>query len=318
MAGNVVVLLATVGASWASHHFLEKRIRFLPLKFLPRNVTAIALTLVVPVAAVFGWHYGSNGYQNFLLSAQLVTAIPGDIGQEEYREVVSARSVECVNSEIRESSLWCRQSSGNAPVEIAIIGDSHAEHLLFGLSAAKPGTEIAYYARTELPVPGSSSEMAKILGHVVESQSIRIVILSVFWLHRGVPATEMVEVVETLQSAGKSVFLTNDVPYFAGRDVAACRVSAAINAPRRCDFEPFGPDQTASLNETLRAITSATGATFVDTYGLFCQDRKCSMSGRLSDQLPEALFFRDESHLNSLGSIFVGRELARYLLPTGR
>ena len=318
MASAVVILLATVGASWASYHFLEKKINFSPLNFQPQNMAVLTLTLVVPVAAVFGWHYGSNQYQNFLLSAQLVTAIPGDIGQEEYREVVSARSVECVNSEIRESSLWCRQSSGNAPVEIAIIGDSHAEHLLFGLSAAKPGTEIAYYARTELPVPGSSSEMAKILGHVVESQSIRIVILSVFWLHRGVPATEMVEVVETLQSAGKSVFLTNDVPYFAGRDVAACRVSAAINAPRRCDFEPFGPDQTASLNETLRAITSATGATFVDTYGLFCQDRKCSMSGRLSDQLPEALFFRDESHLNSLGSIFVGRELARYLLPTGR
>lgn len=180
-------------------------------------------------------------------------------------------------------------------------------------SATMQGVEMAYFALLKLPILQSSEKMAKIIDLVAQSQSIETVVLSVFWLHRGLPEFEISKVIETLQSNGKRVLLTKDVPYFSGLSPASCKVSPAIGAPRRCDFEPYGFVQVVSHNKKLRATSSTTGATFVDTYGIFCQDKKCSMSGHVFDQVPEALFYRDASHLNTFGSLVVGRELARYI-----
>jgi peptidoglycan/LPS O-acetylase OafA/YrhL len=323
-SGKAAVVLATLAVSWASYHFLEKKVKYVPSKFQRRNLTAISAMFALTLVAVVGWHYGSSSYQNFLLKNQLVETIPGDIGPDGFHRVLSERFVECVDGKIRESSLsWgnylrCQQTSGDAPVEIALVGDSHAEHLFYGLVLAKPGTEIAHYIQGELPIPQSSEEMTEIIEHVANSRSIEIVVVSAFWLDQGIPESEITAVVEMFISNGKSVYLTNDVPHFPGIDPAACKASVAINIPRSCDFEPHGAPEISANNDTLRAITSATGATFVDTYGLLCQAKKCSMSGHLSDQVPEALLYRDANHLNLLGSVVVGRELARHMNSSDR
>jgi hypothetical protein len=278
---------------------------------------AVAL-FAAPAIVVAGWHVGSARYQELLLSKQVVESIPGDVGHDNFYRVVAEEFAECVDPSMREISLkWgrfvrCQQTSGTAPVEIAIVGDSHAEHLFYGLAKSRPETEVAYYIRPgELPIPRSSPEMAEILEHVATSQSIGVVIISAFWDSRGIPVSEITQVIELLVSTGKRVFLTNDIPV-AG-DPWECKSSAVVTMPRKCEFYPEEEIPISLVNQTLRRIAADTGATFVDTHSLICPADRCSMSVEYPGQTSEFLVYRDNDHLNLLGSTFVGQRLATFV-----
>lgn len=314
-SGLAVAVVSTFGASWASYHFLEKRVVFQPQENRKKKLVATFVILTLPLLLVAGWHFGSGPYRTFLIGENLISSIPGDLGEDEFHRVVSQTFTECADEEMSDLAyLWgdflrCQQTSGEFPVRIALVGDSHAEHLFYGLASARPEDEIAYYIQSDVPIFGASDQMTQILQHVENSNSIDTVVLSAFWIDRGVPRAELVEVIETFVLRGKSVFLTNDIPRLTWPPAACKSSKTLVDNRRECEFTPTELMELKTIDDVLKDVSETAGATFVDTYSVICPKKKCSMSGYLSPENPEVLLYRDMNHLNLLGSTLVGFEL---------
>jgi hypothetical protein len=72
---------------------------------------------------------------------------------------------------------------------VALMGDSHAEHLLIGLAKANPGENIVHYLRAGAPTtvnPKGQDAMQQVL----KNKGIRKVVLAWWWRGRSYPWTK--------------------------------------------------------------------------------------------------------------------------------
>ena len=82
-----------------------------------------------------------------------------------------------------------------------------------------PHENVVYYILNDALLP-TNPDAARIVDHVAASPTIKTVVVSEFWTLRGVRGVGLLTTLETLGLAGKTMFVTDDVPYFS--------------------FEPFG------------------------------------------------------------------------------
>jgi len=322
------LIMITLGLSWLTFNLVENPLRLSRVEHAGgtaarsggRRISAALFFLLSPMLVLGMWSVGSGSYQKILLASDVVESIPGDIGHTKFHKVVAEEFEECADSEIKSRALsWdgfvrCQQTSGDEAVEIAIIGDSHAEHLFFGLAGEVPDREVAYYILNELPILGGSQEMADIVQHVAETDSIRTVVVSAFWVRRGVPSGELRETVDYLRAFDKRVVITNDIPTVEGITPEGCKTSLYIFGPRVCSWIDPNHESAAEISGTLKEIADNTGADFVDTYGLFCIGLTCEMTTQTSTQNGgEVLLYRDPNHLNLSGSEFVAKALSQWV-----
>ena len=118
---------------------------------------------------------------------------------------------------------------------MALIGDSHAEHLFLGLAEALPDENVVYYILNDALLP-TNLDAARIVDHVAASPTIKTVVVSEFWTLRGVRGVGLLTTLERLGRAGKTVFVTDDVPYFSFEPFG-CKYRKAVFLPTDCSMD---------------------------------------------------------------------------------
>jgi hypothetical protein len=105
--------------------------------------------------------------------------------------------------------LRCRQSKSKRDIDVALVGDSHAEHLFIGVAEALPDKNVVFYIRDSPPFL-YNKDFAKIFKEIISNKSIHTVIYSMMWQYRQkqLPAganleQDLAKTVDALMAAGK-------------------------------------------------------------------------------------------------------------------
>lgn len=312
----VGVVLVTMALSIASYYLVENRFRV--RRNESRNATTVAAIALgcAPLVLVSLWAGFGKTYWSYAHERGWAETISGSVGHDDFHELVASQYSECEPANIRDSAerwgsfLRCQQSKLNSPQSVAIMGDSHAEHLFPGVAEVFESENVVYFQYDRFFVNRAAPQVEQIIDHVVTSDSIHTVIMTSYWARIGLPEKELSELTENLVTRGKTVVWTNDIPIppFRPED---CKTSKHLLAERSCSFHTTVDDHLigSDVRESLRRIVDPfSRALFVDTYNLFCDGNECSLltpGGTLG--------YRDNDHLNTAGSRFVARAIAAEL-----
>lgn len=293
-----------------SYKFLETPLRKINTKPTKRFVSLLLVFVLVPaiVAAGVGWS-ASHFWLPKYTSGEMKVNHPGDIGQDIFLSEL-ANYYPCEQKKLASQSgngegmTRCRQSQSGENVSVALVGDSHAEHLFPGFSKLLPGVNVINITRGEIPVKSASWQMSLIVDELVENQNIKIVIINDYWVVRGVPVKELAQTAKRLLTAGKQVFVLTDTPDFSF-DAFICKFQRGLLLGPKCEenkkyFTDRAQDYLAKLQE-VKALEPQIH--LIDTTKYFCDSAKCSMLVR------NQLMYRDIHHLNLPGSTYVATKL---------
>jgi peptidoglycan/LPS O-acetylase OafA/YrhL len=309
---RTIAAVCAFAAALASYAFVERPFR--SLCALPRRRFALVVAAVVmsPLAvdAAMG-SVAAGVWSPRFHAGDMPVANRGEIGEDDFYRSMTAWSHPCAAASIRAHALhWdgflrCRQSKASASVDVAVLGDSHAEHLFVGLAQALRADNVAYYVVNDLPV-ATNTDFTRILEHVARERSIRTVVVSAFWYARGTRGDELVATLRTLQRSGKHVFVTDDVPVFSF-EAYECKYRQALLMPTNCTIglRAFRSRYETYYPQLRAAVQRVPGVQMVNTAAWFCGADTCDMARH------GLLLYRDSHHLNANGSRFVARLLLR-------
>jgi peptidoglycan/LPS O-acetylase OafA/YrhL len=308
------VLAATLSIlpAVASYRWVEQPLRRLPPLTRPRTLALVGAVVCPAILLAETLGFAANDYWlPRYKSGTLAIHHQGDTDWADFFLHLRGTYYPCTDQAIRDSALkWesitrCWQSKPGSRIDVALVGDSHAEHLFLGLAEALPNKNIVYYIQDGLPVR-SVTGMDRIIDHVASDPAIETVIINAEWAQRGVPTDEFVTTLDALRSRGKAVFVTDDAPRF-GFDAVACKYRMAPILPfAECseDRALFETEYTRYYPELRAAVGKLPGVQLLNTAAeYFCGNDVCSMNKG------EALLYRDSNHLNNIGSRFLAKRM---------
>jgi hypothetical protein len=244
----------------------------------------------------------------------------GDIGHETFHTYYAENFFPCADQRVSDKSeKWgsmvrCYQTKQLAPIDLVMIGDSHAEHLLLGLSEAMPHLNIANYYRSDLPFIGSS-QYKEIFDSIGADPNIKYVLLTAMWADTRLRPDEKIAfesgltaTIKWLNSNNKKVILLDDTPKF-GFDPQRCKFTHPLSDSSHCS-EPIDTYQQIrdSYVFALEASSSQDpDLLFIRLNELFCDGQVCHMASDVE------VFFRDNNHLNIPGSKLAGTAIAKQI-----
>jgi peptidoglycan/LPS O-acetylase OafA/YrhL len=312
-AVTLSVLLA-----WVTFVWVEKPIRF-------GCKSALRTPLLVLTMAVVGYVglacKNASGYPTRAIMQERVEANVGDIGHEVFHTFYAKHFFPCADTQVyAKSEKWgdlvrCFQTKRDAPIDLVMIGDSHAEHLLLGMAEALPHLNIAVYPRSDLPFT-NSTEYTEIFESVLKNSHIKYVLLTSMWAvaplspdERNAFQTNLTATLNLLTTAGKHVVLTTDTPKF-GFDPQRCKFNHPFSGLSNCDESVSSYRQVQSSYVPLfeAAKKNNLNVSLIHFDDLFCDDFVCRMA------IDGRILFRDNNHVNVFGSQLVGAALANQLL----
>jgi peptidoglycan/LPS O-acetylase OafA/YrhL len=302
---RLAAALVSVVPALLSYHFVEQPLR--TLRSRPARRLALLAAAVVALPLLVGSAMASTvtgvwapGYK----TTQLRLAHRGEIGEPGFYRSV-AHYPACTPPGLRAHALRfagvlrCAQSKPGSRIDVALIGDSHAEQLFPGLAERLPNANVLYDIVDGAPTLDDAG-FARIVRDVASRPSIRTVIVSAFWFRRRI--THGAQLQPTLAALrGKRVFVTDDVPWFTF-DAAECKYRKSVLQASTC--AAAAPDDTSSRTAIADAAR-ATGAHVVTTWPALCTAGRCSMVAH------GELLYRDWNHLNVDGSRAVAAQMLR-------
>jgi peptidoglycan/LPS O-acetylase OafA/YrhL len=306
----IAAAAASIVPAVVSYLYVEKPIRASNRLTLRRIAPVVAGFVLVPalVSTAVLW-----AAPNVLVPVYQSSddVLEGGIDTIAYDEAVEESSFPCTPQAVFDAApqyqgyVRCRQSQPGDDVTVAILGDSHAEHLFPGFAEALPDQNVAYYVDDFLPIRGTD-RMNRILDALVASTTVHTVIVSVNWTGKGVQPGPLAAMAAELIASGKQVFISDDNPTF-GFGPFMCKYRQGLLLGKRCDMNarPFWDLHDAYTAKLDEVVTGAPGTRLLQIAAYFCDDATCSM--RQGDQV----LFRDLNHLNDLGSALVARALLR-------
>ena len=294
-----------------SYYFIEQPIRAAqPKNRVRAGILVIAVVLPPVLLAAVAGRAAIEYWQPRYESGDL-RAYEGDIGHDTFHSYVQSHFFPCTPEEIRAHALYwgdflrCQQSHANGSVQVALVGDSHAEHLFLGLAEALPSTNIAYYILNAAPIRSAGPDMERIINFVATDPSIKTVIVTAHWFGRGVPTEEFTNTLQTFVSAGKKVYVTDDTPIFPF-DPVQCGVRKAPIIPKgECSVDrnwvmAAYDAYMVELNKVLAAVPEAT---LIEANKYFCSELTCDMN------IGTQLMYRDPNHLNMNGTRYLAQKI---------
>lgn len=298
-----IAAVASLAPSLMSFHFVESRFRHIRLstkgQWLRFASLAVALPLVVAVAS---YAVAENVWRPLYDRGEL-SAFPDSIGKQSWSEAVDGINFPCANDSlyalgyVEDGINHCIQSKAEEVVDVAVIGDSHAEHLYPGLARNLPNDNVASYF-FPAGVEPSIAPFDEIFRQVAESESIHTIVVNAFWVQRGVPKESLETVLSELSRAGKRVILTSDTPGFPfDAEVCKFRIAPILDSTV-CDVprEVAIKNHNLVIQELKDLVEEVPGAVLIDTWDFVCPGETCSMV------LNGNLIYRDQHHLNLTGS----------------
>ena len=298
--------IASLVPAILSYYFLEQPLRKRKLNgrkqvaIMLVVITAIPLTTAVAVKAVAD-HFLAPRLSN----GEVQQFFDGDLGGDEYNNALEnffSCSEEFVDIISVDSRLTCHQSGKGSPVDVAILGDSHAKRLFLGVAETAPNKNIAYYSHGGLqPTRDASPTMAAMIDYVAGNQEIETVIIAAWWNFYDLDLAGLRKTVDSLVVSGKQVFVIDGFPDFTF-DAFRCKygLGGLIRMNPVCDEHPERNNQLRRVYLPLleELASERDQVHLVNTYDYFCDEKKCSMV------VGGELMFQDGNHLNQSGSIF--------------
>lgn len=303
--------------SYFSWKFIEQPFRSKEIVKTKRLIIFSFLSLIFIVSA------GSLGDLNdgFPLRFKYNEKYAGDIGQEPFYVYAKQNNFICTPEHIAKQSLtWngisrCMQSKKNGPISMILLGDSHAEHLFIGLAESLNKVNLAFYIKAT-PALIRNPEFTEIFKEITNNKSVHTVLLSMYWVGKiyALPKDqafdkELSDTVSFLVNSGKKVIIFNDIPRFPF-PAERCKFFADEIGRSTCEISKW-PILRYELyyNPMLEKLAKENAnVRYVSLRDLFCTSDSCSM---IHDN---TVMYRDNHHLNIVGSKFVGEEIVK-LLP---
>lgn len=294
------LILVVFLIAWLSWKFVELPVRRGQRPLFPWVIASLALV----VFAAIGLSRGG-------FAQRFPEAYEGDVGQLEFHQYVDERFVDCEPKSVADNALnWegflrCKQSQSGSP-DVVLLGDSHAEHLFIGVAESLPNHNVAFYIQAEAPSVESKA-FEPILSELLSNRLQQVVILTMHYVSRqsptgGVPDS-FGDTARLLKESGKSVVIVGDLPRFH-RDSGRCKYITLLEDLSECTLSEAEADSETRIYEpSLLEISQALGVPYVRLQETVCSFGKCSM---INDG---KILFRDNGHLNILGSKLVGRYL---------
>lgn len=312
--GILALLFLALVLSFLTYQYVEK-----PTRSGKRAVhIATAWALAMLTLGLVGYlGYANQGYPGRSANNKLLVN-QGDTGDDPYREFIRSRFIPCENrSLLNDAPVWqgakqCHQSR-KGKISLALVGDSHADHLFAGLAYSLPEQNVAEYWKGAGASGGfpalERDDYKPIYQAILGNPDIKVVIISAYWLQWGTQVRpdqlvrEMKDTARALSKAGKTVYLANDIPVF-GFTPSNCKFQKNSFAKNECSM-PLDRyiNQSIAHRKYLAEIESDGHARILDTAGYFCDKTECFMAKDGS------LLYRDEHHLNSSGSIYIASRL---------
>lgn len=230
--------------------------------------------------------------------------------------------------------LRCRQTVSESPrQDVALIGDSHAEHLFWGLAKAfRKEKNLVYYTYSCFPFSGlirlnlqECQKMDVAIEHILRSETIKTVVLSAFWQDRlrqhdfrllanpsvddrhEVFATALEDTVQQLISNGKKVIVVLDGPTLSFDPVRCLRPLAFFQTSCEVPRGKLLEDQSIYRKILAAGLKEHPGVQIFDPMDWLCPDAMCPV-------MKDGHFlYRDRSHLTTYASEYLGQPLHRLI-----
>ncbi len=232
----------------------------------------------------------------------------------EFFQYMDKKYYDCENNFLRSKALKfsgfvrCKQSKIDTPVDVAIIGDSHAEHLFIGIAESFNKKNVVYYIKGDFPVT-AKDDFRAIYKEVIADEYVESVIITSYWVDKLLSNENpsklafLLELsVHELVKSGKKVYLLGDTPQFSFDPVKCKLVRPFSIVGRVCEEENHQYlENKKKYSVILESISkNIERVEYIDLGDVFCQASVCSMLK--SDKV----FFRDTHHLSIEGSQFLG------------
>ncbi len=301
----IAILLA-----WLTYEFLEKPVR----RQRSRQVPLVLIALMSATALAGAWGYFAQGFVGRAGAPQVVNT--GDIGHFAFFSYIEKHYFPCTPDRIRrDAATWngfvrCFQSKSSQVKEIALVGDSHAEHLFPGLALRLPESNVVFYGNGGLPVL-ANKDFDDIFDTVLTDSQVTTVLISANWSEKlqvytdETWKTQLTQTLNALTASGKRVFLIDDVPHFSFIP-SRCKYVGRLGVANKCS----DPDQrgNSAYMPALKALASASkNVGTIEIYQMFCDQEICTMAQG------GVLHFRDDNHLNVDGSVFAADAIVKQL-----
>jgi hypothetical protein len=276
---------------------------------------------MVVVALAGHWINQSKGFpQRKLMSPEFVLN-KGETEPIQFMDGIRSKYYTCPDTQLLADTpiefglRRCWASRLQTPVEIVLLGDSHAEHLFPGLAGALSDHNIAFYGREGLPLI-SAKKYQVVFHHLLHESSARLVLVAAHWsghLKRVDLAwfeAEMEKTVKALHERGLRVVLADDILEF-DFDPQLCKYKRPLKSSTLCEVPRSELEkQRKSYTHILdRVASNYPGTGRLNLADYLCDSSKCVMAGG------GIIYYRDRNHLTLDGSKLIGERLATDLKP---
>lgn len=310
-----IIILVSILLAWLTFKFIER-----PLRFKNKSpITIKILIFAMLTIGIFGFViYQMDGFK-FRSNSVLKDQLKGDIGHLSYHRFISDTFPVCTPSSIAaKAGDWeginrCVQSKSGVDIDVVLLGDSHAEHLFLGAAKYLPNTNIALYAQGGLPIL-SNPVFSDIFEAINSNKSIYSVLISAHWIVRyaDIPPNtsldkELLATIDVLIKSGKRVSVIDDIPVFPSKPVfcKGARWPRSLQG-RKCNMALSDAERQRSTYalafDKIKYLRP--DVTFISPANYLCNDQFCSMSR------DNSVLYRDDNHLNLIGSSYVGQRIA--------
>lgn len=307
LAAPIAAVISMVPAL-VSYHWVEQPLRRIGALGARRTILLITAVVVPPLflsALVAGTatHYWTPRIE----SGDIKPLYPGDLGHQARFALMKDHYYPCTLTQVPDEHQEaygvrrCMQSKPGRAVDLVVLGDSHAEHLFLGLAEALPETNVLYVYLHSWPSRDTENSRLT-FRQIAALPTVKAVIVNSHWsLYVPRPTLTLSDHLSELTRAGKSVFLTDDVPDFPGMDPFQCKFQVALASPTICSREAnsYRQEQGASAQWIQQIAQSIPGTTVLQTAKYFCSAETCDMTRE------GKLMYEDGDHLNADGSRYV-------------
>jgi peptidoglycan/LPS O-acetylase OafA/YrhL len=312
-SGFAVLCLISLALGYLSWRFIERPFRSKSLGSRKSVfIFAVGFSLLF---VVFGYvTQVSRGFD-----ARFNKSLNGDVGHLEFHEYIDNKYYDCEPKTLASQALkWedflrCKQSKIGSP-QLVLLGDSHAEHLFIGLAEARPELNIAFYILNGTPFV-SNPQYTNIFNELLNNRLNQEVILTMHYVDRQnqsnyVLYDELGKTIIALQEAKKRIIIVGDVPRYS-TDATSCVYRNRLNqSDKSCAMSKNDAAiQKNVYSNTLGRLAANFNVPYIDLHAPLCSSDSCSMING------DSILYRDNNHLNILGSRLVGIHLAKNLWP---
>ena len=246
---------------------------------------------------------------NGRLAANPVIVKTGEITNE-YNNIFIKDRFRCSNQykifTDEDKDTICASSIPQLTKSIALIGDSHAQHVFYGLAESYPELNFLLIARSGLPLHNTKN-FRSIIQEISQDPNISIVIISAYWypkikkfINKDEFTQSLYETLAILSAKQKKIYLITDTPNFSFNP-SKCKFIRPMSHESQCSetSKYFNDQYSYTMKYISKAVQHFSTLKIIDVHKYFCSQNYCSMANG------DTIFYRDRDHLNIAGSLYL-------------